>query len=305
MSDDAIFIGSPTDITTGELALLRLKTTSDAQYETENGVVAVPLERWQQAQDYERATWIEHNQGSVDDRSNDHRIGFGNYDLLPKSLGHVIEFGCGPFTQLRNILTDHAADSITLVDPLATVYQEKHQHCSYKNNLLDGKPVTVQAVTVEDFQGGQFDTVIFINVLSHCRDAFKALSVIWGALKPGGVLVFEEQIQQRAANLRYDVGHPLTVRENVVNTFLGRFERAVRTDKGYAIATKGAGEAQVVVTVTDSQGATVEHIVEPVIEPNTPIESAFDNPPVQENGDKTAVSSEPPKKRGSRKKTST
>ena len=263
MSNEPIFIGSPTDIATGELALKRLGETNDSAYETEDGVTTVSLERWHKAQEYERATWIDQNQGSIDDRSNDHRIGFSDYAALPKHLGNVIEFGCGAFTQVRNILKDHTADSIVLVDPLAKVYQEKHQHCSYKNDMLDGKPVTVHAVAVEDFDGNfSYDTVIFINVLSHCYDARKVLDVIWRSLKPGGVLVFQERIEERGADLRYDVGHPLTVRQNVLDGFLARFESIVETAVGYWIARKpqGAGRNPEPELVTITTGVASEPV---------------------------------------------
>ena len=343
MSNEPIFIGSPTDIATGELALKRLSEMNDSAYETEDGVTSVSLERWHKAQEYERATWIDQNQGSIDDRSNDHRIGFADYAALPKHLGNVIEFGCGAFTQVRNILTDHTADSIVLVDPLARVYQEKHQHCSYKNNVLDGKSVTVVATSVETFETDYpFDTVIFINVLSHCYDARKVLDVVWRSLKLGGTLVFQERIEQRGANLRYDVGHPLTVRKNVLDGFLARFEGIVETAEGYWIATKKAAQEasledriiagidtnvrnpEPVTFVVDDDGEAhkvIDDIGEPVtmvIHQDTwdkltevvtlPVEPAAIEPladfvPEQENGDDTAVSNiESPKKRGRKKK---
>lgn len=320
MSNEPIFIGSPTDIVTGQSALDRLQVTSDLVYETDDGVVSVPLERWHKAQEYERATWIDQNQGSIDDRSDAHRDGFGNYEALPKNLGNVVEFGCGPFTQIRNILRDHAADSITLIDPLAKDYQDKHQHCSYKNDLLDGKPVIVEAVVIETLFGKtepQFDTVVFINVLSHCYDANKVLEVVWRSLKPGGTLLFHEHIEERGANVRYDVGHPLTVRQNVLETFLARFEGVVETSQGYWIATKGVEQVPsppvgysdgiVAYVALDSEPETEEATALEIVtvEPVEPaaLEPTTDDIPVQESGDDTAVSNiAPPKKRGRKKK---
>lgn len=286
MSNEPIFIGSPTEILTGQSAIDRLAEVSDSIYETDEGVVSVPLERWLAAQAYERTTWIEQNQGSIDDRSDAHRDGFGNYESLPKDLGNVAEFGCGPFTQLRNLLRDHTATSITLVDPLAKVYQAEHKHCAYRNDMLDDVAVTVVAKTVEEFTGGPFDTVLFINVLSHCRDAHAVLDVVWRSLKPGGILLFHEHIEERGANLRYDVGHPLTVRQNVVNAFLKRFEGVSQTASEYAIATKGVTQIDEPEPITPEPFVPVEPIDDPTFENTWVEEDDFIADPTPKRGRK-------------------
>jgi hypothetical protein len=137
-------------------------------------------------------------------------------------LGHVIEFGCGGYTQLRNIMehVDVRVDSATLVDPQIKDYQ-KIARCSFGNGTLLGiMNTTLIASTVEAYgarfgttsssassassatavTGGgvvrawpQYDTVIDMNVLVYAQDAFKFLETLHRSLKVGGLLVFHER----------------------------------------------------------------------------------------------------------------
>ena len=51
---------------------------------------------------------------------------FRRYRSLPSRLGHVLELGCGPFTQLKGILQqtgrEWEVDSVTLADPILVCY---------------------------------------------------------------------------------------------------------------------------------------------------------------------------------------
>ena len=42
---------------------------------------------------------------------------FNNYEFVPKVLNNVVEFGCGPFTNLRIILKGRYAKHIFASDP--------------------------------------------------------------------------------------------------------------------------------------------------------------------------------------------
>lgn len=131
--------------------------------------------------------------------------------ILPRSLGHVIEFGAGGYTQTRNLLehVDIHMDSITLVDPLLWPYG-KLDGCTYQGGVFKvnssstmksyrthlfntsvekwgerhfGEGVLLQTpidylphnVTVEQ----QYDTVIVMNTLVYSNHAFKFLETVY------------------------------------------------------------------------------------------------------------------------------
>ena len=90
-------------------------------------------QRWRAAQSHEATLWTEAPRGQTTDRNAHHAAHFGNYAALPESLGHVVELGCGPYTQLQTILRPSSrVVSITLVDPLAVHYQAHAKGCTYK-----------------------------------------------------------------------------------------------------------------------------------------------------------------------------
>ena len=65
----------------------------------------VDATRWQEAQRFERKTWMEQNLGAVDDRNEFHKQEFGGYQAIAgRTFENVIELGCGLlFTNLRLI----------------------------------------------------------------------------------------------------------------------------------------------------------------------------------------------------------
>lgn len=83
-----------------------------------HGRARVSLERWQRAS-WAEATWW----GASKQRGNDDHAGamagqFQEFKALPHRLGHVLEIGCGPFTQLKSILgvrsKEWSVESLTL-----------------------------------------------------------------------------------------------------------------------------------------------------------------------------------------------
>ena len=104
-----------------------------AFYEPAYGILRVDDQRWRAAQSHEATLWTEAPRGQTTDRNAHHAAHFGNYAALPESLGHVVELGCGPYTQLQTILRPSSrVVSITLVDPLAVHYQAHAKGCTYK-----------------------------------------------------------------------------------------------------------------------------------------------------------------------------
>ena len=66
---------------------------------------------------------------------------------------HVLEIGCGPYTQTQSILRAASTTlSITLVDPLARLYMERTKGCTYREQRLQGRPVRVLSVAAESLE---------------------------------------------------------------------------------------------------------------------------------------------------------
>lgn len=232
------FIADPATVLDGEAAEAALETTNDGDwYDPDKGIVAVPLSRWRIAQQYEKDTWLKHNAAAVSDRNEDHRTAFNGYAALPSDLGNVIELGCGPFTNLRLIMPNRTAASVTLLDPLANEYLS-HSGCQYKDKTLVGQPVKLVAKAIEDYSTKTlYDTIVMINVLTHCRDAEKVMHWIDQHLQPGGTLVFGEHPSEVSPYSLYDAGHPLRFTQAQLNEWLAPYETIFKNG-GYAIVRK-------------------------------------------------------------------
>ena len=247
----------------GEDAARALHERSDAPFLREGeGVARVPRERWQEAQRYERDTWIMGGAESTDDRNADHLEGFAGYaSLRGRTFAHAIELGCGPFTNLRMIAQHCTIAECTLLDPLILDYL-KHRHCTYDEHhlragetplsrflgrTLPGRAARrvlravapgslVQRIPVRELIAspieempprGPFDLVVIINVLEHCYDAARILERIGRILAPGGLLVFHDKLFaageiERDVATRFDAGHPLRVDRRLIEEFLER-----------------------------------------------------------------------------------
>lgn len=230
-NDRKLFVGTDLRILTGSEAENALRSRSDAQWvDPENGVFRVTLERWHEAQEYERTTWLEANRDAVDDRNQSHFDQFQSYEVLRgRQFGHAIELGCGPFTNMRVVATVADIQSCSLLDPLATAYLA-HPHCTYSGGrtlqvretsfgaaLGRAKPLRairrlvrgvaprlmttslpiIQLISspIEEMpENVKYDLVVMINVLEHCYDADMIFRKIESILKPRGVLIFHDKI---------------------------------------------------------------------------------------------------------------
>lgn len=242
-------------------ALLRSQTARQA-VDPERGLAQVDRARWEEAQRYERRTWMENARRFASDRNEYHRERFANYAVLQgRHFQRGIELGCGPFTNLRLILEHCRIQHVHLLDPLLSAYLT-HPFCKYRRgrfggllneNLMrlfsylrrpgqvwrfkqndyrvggwSGRPAALHPTMIESFQTDQrFDLVVMINVLEHCQDALAVLAKIDEILLPGGLLVYHDKLyhaQEVQALLQrlYDAGHPLRVDRSVVDEFLNR-----------------------------------------------------------------------------------
>ena len=104
------------------------------------GIMAVDRVTWKQALQTEADLWA--GSRDTEDRANDHIRGFDSYGALPRDadLGHVAEFGSGPFTQLKTSVVAARPDlrmkSITLSDPNVHQYIARVSQCTYKQGWL-------------------------------------------------------------------------------------------------------------------------------------------------------------------------
>ncbi len=242
MTDEyPIFVASPIEVYHGEKAQEMLAQTNDNRFHTDaDGIVKVDLQRWEQAQSYERKTWMEYNLEATEDRNAAHAQQFSYYADLPINLGDVLEIGCGVFTNTYSIFKQgREANSITLVDPLLNQYLA-HPHTNLNRFTI---PKTFISLAFEDADVGvaQYDTVILVNALPHCRDAQVVLDKAKAALKPGGDLVFAEFPTNAKPTELYDVGHPIAPTAAYLADFLEGFKEVYRHG-WYFIGRKAAGE---------------------------------------------------------------
>lgn len=281
-----IFVSSPVNVAYDRDAEPLLAQTNDSRFATERGILKVDDERWQQAQRYERDTWLEYNLGAVSDRNEEHNVGFAQYQSLPQDLGDYIELGCGPFTNSRFIVGGRTLRSLTLLDPLIEDYEREHPHCGYKGWQMGGHQVTPVYDVIENWQPGKlFDTVVMTNVLSHCYDALAVFDTVRRILRRGGYFVFHEDPRPFEPMDLYDVGHPLVVTQAVIDEFLAEFDEVFRQGKYFIGRKPGLGEAVL----------PIEAVKEPEPEP-TRGELQVEIPDLE-----FATVAEPPKKRGRRK----
>lgn len=266
-----IFIDEHINIYEGEQASALLEAKAkDVVIDPQQGVVEVDLTRWEEAQRYERRTWLERGRWSFTDRNEHHRECFAGYaPLRGRKFRRGIELGCGPFTNMRFILESCDIEQVHLLDPLINDYLT-HRFCKYPHRRLGGllnenilrlpgylkrplkslrsklndwciggllgKPVTIEASMVETYQTDQrFDLVVVINVLEHCQDALKVFTKIDEILLPGGVFVYHDRIYhaqevKRRSEIVYDAGHPLRVDQSIVEGFLVHFEMLMRAE---------------------------------------------------------------------------
>jgi len=241
-----LFIDENVTVHHGDDAASRLAAKNDLRFfEAGKGIARVDRARWEEAQRYEKRTWMDLNRGAMEDRNQVHAARFAGYEALAgRRFGRAIELGCGPFTNMRLILEVADVGEVHLLDPLAKEYLA-HPGCRYRTGTLAAearypgtrlrvgvsRPVTLEACAIEDYRpSGRFDLLVIVNVLEHCLDAEAVLRRIDELVAPGGTFVFHDtfitpdRLHEVMSKL-YDAGHPIRIDRRVVGEFLGpRFE---------------------------------------------------------------------------------
>jgi SAM-dependent methyltransferase len=232
--DALLYVSKDIEVFTGQEAERRLAENSDARYlDAQKGVVQVDSRRWEEAQQFEKKSWMERGLDLFEDRNDEHLLRFQRYaSLTGRTFLRSIELGCGPFTNTRLLLEHVRVNEVHLLDPLVRSYVD-HPYCRYRNSRLGGLPALAKATTlrqlrhnlsrpsaivrevenclrigglagrsvclesssIEDFHTDlTFDLVIMINVLEHCRDAVEIINQIDRLLVPGGVFIFHDRL---------------------------------------------------------------------------------------------------------------
>ena len=217
-------------------------------YTDKYGVSRINAPLWEAAQRGEAAVWRGWG-GDADDRSGEALQGFENYEKVSLPLGRLLEIGSGPFTQTRVLIKtlrdqgkDPGVTSIDLADPGIHDYLSNPK-CTYKNKRLMGYEVRTHAVGGEglNFRRATFDTVVSINVLEHCQNAFEYMRKIHQVLKPGGQLIFHDRVYDGFWSVIDPVKdgpveiaglHPLRVKMRLIDIFMqGRYTASLFSRK--------------------------------------------------------------------------
>ncbi len=211
----------------------KFKDKNDICYlEKKQGVTKIDLSRWQEAQRFEWRSWMDTNGLKMrEDRNKIHSNGFKSYFTIKgKFFKNAIEFGCGPFTNMRHIVKHIKCQKITLLDPLINDYLT-HPHCIYKNKRLNGwfgKKVRIIDLPIEKFYSAEkFDLVVIVNVLEHCYSLNKIFESILSITAPNGIILFHDKLIPDHkiidfVHTVYDTGHPLRVAESLIFKFLSQ-----------------------------------------------------------------------------------
>ena len=106
------------------------------------GVAKVPLSLWKVSQKAEADLWQgiggSSSESDKNDRAAEHWRSFDSLSCLPKDLdlGHVIEVGAGPWTQVKGFLhirPDLQIQKLTIWEPSAERYMAEVASCSYRS----------------------------------------------------------------------------------------------------------------------------------------------------------------------------
>jgi SAM-dependent methyltransferase len=165
-------------------------------YHPDYGVAVVSRERWLRAQAGEQQNWA--GLTGQGDRVQDHLLGFKKYEAVPDALGDMLELGCGPWTQSKYMFeqrTSFQIRSLTLWDPSLLNYVVNVPSVAYKNGTLGGQPVVLVNAGAENLSNlrSAYDTIMIINVMEHVENAYAILESIYQALRPGGILIFNDR----------------------------------------------------------------------------------------------------------------
>lgn len=211
----------------------------------------VPEERWQQAQAWEEAHWVDAQRMRAryfknyiwrllalfrlvpkyrgDDWNWWWSEKFDHYNFLPRNVENALEVGCGPYSNMRVIMEKCYPKHLFLSDPLIRTYVNfklTFVADMYRKGLctLDDHPLEELP-----FASDYFDLVVMINVLDHVRSARQCMENLLRVTRPGGIFIIGQELtsSEDLTVLKQDageVGHPIKLDHAWFNPYLARAE---------------------------------------------------------------------------------
>lgn len=215
----------------------------------------VSASRWREAQDWELDFWrkriqrkgwraavtpflvpplraLNWSRAWGDDWNEWWKARFDSYSFLPRDLGDVVEFGCGPYTNVRLILQGRQARRVVCSDPLVKHYVDFPGRWLSREVARGRVEVDDHPLEETPFEPESFDTVVLVNVLDHVQDADLCLANAVAMVRPGGFLVFGQDLSSDDDLRRHphDVGHPIRLRREELEPHLESLRAVHRVD---------------------------------------------------------------------------
>jgi SAM-dependent methyltransferase len=215
----------------------------------------VSIDRWREAQQWELSLWLDGQRKRGwkrlvwpvvapvlrainwrrawgDDWNHWWRERFDGYRFLPPELGECIELGCGPYTNTRLVLAGRNARRVVCSDPLIKSYITFRGRWLAEAYASGRVEIDDHPIEEAPFPPGSFDLVIMINVLDHVRDADVCMQKAIGLVRAGGYFVLGQDLsnEEDVARHPYDIGHPIRLRRDDLDTHLEPLETVLRKD---------------------------------------------------------------------------
>ena len=181
---------------------------------------------WQAAQRVEFSVWGGENCGDGYDWADYWEDNCNGYSFLRGNhYGHVIEVACGPYAKnLRTIMPMITYEQLYVLDPLLDGYCKLGKSGVAK--LLPtvggiGMTTTLEEMTQHDM----FDLLICNNAIDHCYDLELVFENMYNAIKPGGTILFGNDLKCREdMAIARDTMHPIMVEQDYLDEKFSRYE---------------------------------------------------------------------------------
>ena len=94
-----------------------------------------------------------------------------------------------------------------------------------------------------------FDSLMIINVLEHVQNVFSTLENVHNALKPGGILIFNDRwwnLTEQFSTTAFSLAnldrlyHPIRVHRSLIEHFISGYDQIYRETSGYAVRKHGS-----------------------------------------------------------------
>jgi len=164
---------------------------------------------------------------------------YGDVGAPGTNLGNFIEVGAGPWTQSLWMIQQRKfqVENYVIMEPGASSYMNTVETCVYRDGEVrgfEGRTLIINAGAERlDVFDQAFDTLMMINVIEHVENGIRILRNINNALKPGGLLIFNDRWWdsegppgKKRSLFDLDVlYHPVRMKQAVFDQFLSGFDK--------------------------------------------------------------------------------